>query len=106
MADTPPRPMTLAAQRFDRTVPLFDRRIHVENVMAVHASAGNPSVEGLMRGVWDAAEIPVARYVFVREQSDEFTAIPVFPDRIFVQPYAFTTTDSGINGPADLRAAR
>ncbi len=103
MADAPPRPMTLAAQRFDRTVPLFNRYVHVEHVMAVHSPAGNPSVEGLVRGIWDAAEIPVARYTFLHDQGDEFTAIPVFPDRIFAQPYAYTTTESGINGPADLR---
>lgn len=103
MPDSPPRPMTLAAQRFDRTMPLFNRNIHVEHIMAVHTSAGNPSVEGLMRGIWDAAEIPVARYAFIHDQGDDFTAIPVFPDRIFVQPYAYTRTDTGIEGPADLK---
>jgi 4,5-dihydroxyphthalate decarboxylase len=106
MPDTPPRPMSLAAQRFDRTVPMFNRNIRVENIQAVHTSAGSASVEGLMRGIWDAAEIPVARYAFVRDQGDDFTAIPVFPDRIFVQPYAYTRTDTGINDPADLRGRR
>jgi len=99
------RTMTLAIQRFDRTAALHTGRVPIDDVFVMHAPP-RTSVEGLASGTFDAAEMPLARYVFLRERGEPLTAIPVFPDRIFVQQYVLTRPDSGIRSPADLRGRR
>jgi 4,5-dihydroxyphthalate decarboxylase len=97
--------MTLAIQRFDRTAALHTGKVSIDDVHVMHAPP-RTSVEGLVSGLFDAAEMPLARYVFLRDRGEPFTAIPVFPDRIFVQQYEYTRADSGIRSPADLRGRR
>ncbi len=99
------RTMTLAIQRFDRTAALHTGKVPIDDVFVMHAPP-RTSVEGLASGTFDAAEMPLARYVFLRERGEPLTAIPVFPDRLFVQQYVFTRPDSGIRSPADLRGRR
>ena len=91
---------TLAIQRFDRTEALHDGRVSIERVMTCQALPG-VSVKGLLDGTFEAAEMPLAHYVFLRDQGDPFTAIPVFPDRVFLERYLLTTRDSGISSIAD-----
>lgn len=102
----PTSPMILGAQRFDRSMPLFNRTVHLPHIQAIPIPAGRPSTDGLTAGLWDAAEVPVARYVGMKDQADAFTAIPVFPDRLMVQQYIYARVDSGIRTLADLRGRR
>jgi len=97
--------MTMAIQQYDRTRPLIDRAVNVPNVFAMHAPP-RTSVEGLLRGAYDIAEMPMARYVFLKEQGEPYTAIPVLPDRLFLQQYVFTRPDTGITSLADLRGRK
>ena len=64
------------------------------------------SVTGLLAGVFDAAEMPLARYAFLRDRGEPYVAIPVFPDRLFIQQYVYTRPDTGIQSTADLRGRR
>lgn len=96
------RPMTLAIQRFDRTAALHTGRVSLGNVTVMYVPAGT-GVAGLMRGVFDAAEIPLAHYAFLRDRREPFTAVPVFPDRLFIHQYVYSRPDSGIRSPKDLR---
>src|SRR5438067_12018334 len=105
MALTPRRTMTMAIQRFDRTDALHTRVVHVDDVMVIHTMPGI-SVKGLLDGTFDIAEMPLAHYAFLRDKGDPFTAIPVFPDRLFVQQYSYTRTDTGITSPEQLRGHR
>jgi len=98
--------MTLAIQRFDRSVPLLDRTVPMPNIMAIFVPPGGPGVVGVLQGLFDAAEIPMARLAFVRDRGDPVVAVPVFPDRLFVHQYVYTRTDTGIESPADLRGRR
>jgi 4,5-dihydroxyphthalate decarboxylase len=95
----------LAIQRFDRTEALHDGRVTIDRVMVcqVLPAAG---VRGVLDGAFAAAEMPLAHYLFLRDRGDPFTAIPVFPDRLCLQHYAFTTRSSGISSPADLAGRR
>ena len=101
-----PRPttlMTLAAQRFDRSAPLFNRTVPLHNINTIQVPAGRPGVEGVINGVFDAAEMPVARYTFLKSLGEPLTAVPVFPDRLMVHQYVYTRPDTGINTMSDLR---
>lgn len=103
----PRRPtMILGAQRFDRTAPLVAGNVPLGPVIAIHVPAGRPVVPGVLQGLFDAGEIPLARYVFVKDQGDPLTAVPVFPDRLFVQQYVYTRVDAGITALKDLRGRR
>lgn len=99
------RTMTLAIQRFDRTAAFHTRVVSVDDVMAVHVLPAI-SVAGLLSGTFEAAEMPMAHYVFLRSIGAPFTAIPVFPDRLAVRLCVFTRTDAGIESLADFRGRR
>ena len=101
----PQRTMTLAIQRFDRTMALLSRAVPIRDMYVMHAPP-TTSVEGLVRGTFDAAELPVARYMFLRDRGEPITAIPVFTDRLFIQQYVYTRPNTGIRSPADLRGRR
>ena len=99
------RTMSMAIMKFDRTQALLSRAVDVPDVLVSQAHP-RVAVEGFVNGIYDAAEIPVARYFFLKAHGEPVTAIPVFTDRIFVQQYAFTRPDSGIKSPADLRGRK
>ena len=98
--------MTLAIQRFDRSAPLIDGTVPLDNVMVLHVPPARSGVTGVLQGTFEAAEVPLARYLFWRDQGEPLTAIPVFPDRLFLHQYVYTRPDSGINGLSDLRGRR
>jgi 4,5-dihydroxyphthalate decarboxylase len=98
--------MRLAIQRFDRSAALVDGTVRLNNVAVVKVPTGTVPVHGFLHGVFDAAEIPLSRYVFWLAQGKPFTAIPVFTDRLFSYPYIYTRPDTGINQLSDLRGRR
>jgi 4,5-dihydroxyphthalate decarboxylase len=98
--------MVFAAQRFDRSAALIAGRVRLDNVLVVGVPGGRTAVEGLLSGAFDAAEVPLARYVFWRDQGTAISAIPVFTDRLFSYPYVYTRPDTGINSLAELRGRR
>jgi 4,5-dihydroxyphthalate decarboxylase len=101
----PQRVMALAVQRFDRTLALFSRAAPLENMFVIHGAPGT-TVEGLVNGTFDAAELPVARSIFLCGRGDPITFIPVFTDRLFIQQYIYTRPDTGIRSTADLKGRR
>lgn len=99
------RVMALAVQRFDRTMALFSRAAPIDNTFVIHGAPGT-TVEGLINGTFDAAELPVARSIFLCGRGDPITFIPVFTDRLFIQQYLYTRPDTGIASLADLKGKR
>lgn len=99
------RPLTLAIQRFDRTGALHTGGVSLKGIIVLHVPPG-VGVAGLIQGIFDAAEMPLAHYAFLKDVGDPFTAIPVFPDRLFIHQYVYTRPDTGIGSPADLRGRR
>ena len=104
-AMTTPKAVTLAIQRFDRTAALHTGKVSIPDVTVIFVPAGT-GVAGLMTGVFDAAEMPLAHYAFLRDRGEPFTAVPVFPDRVFLHQYVYTRPDSGVQSPEDLRGRR
>ena len=98
----PGRTMAMAIMKFDRTQALLSRAVEIPDMLISQAHP-RVAVEGFVNGIYDVAEIPVARYFFLKDHDEPVTAIPVFTDRIFVQQYVFTRSETGIKSPADLR---
>ena len=98
------RVMTLAIQRFDRTAALHTGNITIGDVAVMYVPAGT-GVAGLMRGVFDAGEIPLAHYVFLRDIGAPFTAVPVFPDRLFVHSMSILVPTRVLDRPRIYRVA-
>ena len=104
-AKTVSKPITLAIQRFDRTAPLEGGMLSPRDVTVLFVPP-RVSVEGILTGDFDAAEMPLAHYTFLKDIGDPYTAIPVFTDRLFIQQYVYTRPDTGITSPGQLRGRR
>ena len=105
MVGPPRRNLMLAIHRFDRTAALHSQAVTIDHVHVMHVPPGT-SVAGVLNGVFDGAEMPLAHYAFLRSLDAPLTAIPVFPDRLLVQQYIYTRPDAGIRSPAELRGRR
>jgi 4,5-dihydroxyphthalate decarboxylase len=99
-------PMNLGVLRFDRTAALIDGRVGVDNINVINVPGGKAGVQGFLGGSLDAADIPFARYVFLKSIGEPITGIPVFTDRLFQHQYIYTRTDAGIDDLGDLRGRR
>jgi 4,5-dihydroxyphthalate decarboxylase len=55
---------------------------------------------------FDAAEVSLSSYVMAKARGLPFTAIPVFPRRLFSQSQMFVNGAAGIEGPRDLAGRR
>ena len=98
--------MNLAGLRFDRTAAVVDGLIKIEDVNVANVPGGKAAIQGLLGGAFDAAEVPLSRYVSWIHHGAKLKAVPVFTDRLFQHEYIYTRTDTGINGLADLRGRR
>lgn len=102
----------LAIDRYDRHLPFFDGTVALpENpeirVLQVGQTGdlrdGTERHERMLQdGAYDAAETSLASYIAAKAQGLPFTAIPVFPRRLFSQGQIFVHNDSGIERPRDL----
>ncbi|NIO10250.1 MAG: hypothetical protein GTO40_20500 [Deltaproteobacteria bacterium] len=97
--------ITLAIQRFDRTAALHTGSVTIRDTMVMQVPPGT-GVAGVIDGVFDAAEMPLAHYVFLQDIGAPFTAVPVFPDRLFIHQYVYTRPDTGIRSTGELRGRR
>jgi 4,5-dihydroxyphthalate decarboxylase len=92
---------------YHRTRPLLDGRVSLPGIKpSFHAAAPG---EACLRPVYeefDVAEMSLSWYVMARDRSEPVHALPIFPLRMFVQPYIYCRPDSGIAEPRDLRGKR
>src|SRR5688572_25541635 len=98
--------INLAGMRFDRTAALMDGRVAVEAVNVVKVPGGKAAIDGLLSGAFDAAEVPLARYVSWIANGAKLRAVPVFTDRLFQHEHIFTRADTGIDSLEKLRGRR
>ncbi|MFZ4214504.1 ABC transporter substrate-binding protein, partial [Pantoea endophytica] len=52
------------------------------------------------------AEVSLASYILAKSRGASFTAVPVFPRRLFSANHIFVNANSGINTPQDLKGKR
>jgi hypothetical protein len=90
---------------YDRMRALFDGTVKFEGIETSFESTAIVSdvFEGMIRGKYDVAELGMTYYLRTLDFDDPpFTAIPVFPNRMFRHSAIYVNTASGIEKPADL----
>src|SRR5437016_9471475 len=111
---TKPR-LTIAMSHYDRHVPFFDGTVQPEgvdlNVLIVGQSDRQRDGEErhermLQKGEFDVAELSLSSYLMAKSRGMPFTAIPVFPRRLFSLSQMWVNVDAGINSPPNLIGKR
>lgn len=106
--------LVLAVGHYDRLVPLLEGTVGAEGIdltvlavgQSVPARDGSRRHERMLDGEFDAAEIGISPYIMVKTRGAPFTAIPIFPRRLFSQSLVYCNRASGIKMPANLIGRR
>ncbi len=107
--------LTIALSHYDRHVPFFDGTVEAEgidlNVLIVGQSDRQRDGEDrhermLQKGEFDVCELSLSSYLMAKSLGMPFTAIPVFPRRLFSLSQMWVNVDAGINAPKDLIGKR
>jgi 4,5-dihydroxyphthalate decarboxylase len=103
--------LTIALSHYDRHIPFMDGSVQAEgidlNVLFVGQS--QPLKGGvdrhermLQKGEFDVCELSLSSYLMARSRGMPFTAVPVFPRRLFSLSQMWINTKAGIKTPKDL----
>lgn len=103
--------LTMALSHYDRHIPLFDGSAAVAGVdlQVLEVGQSNPLKHGqdrhermLQKGEFDICELSLSSYLIAKSRGMPFTAIPVFPRRLFSLSQMWVNVNAGINHPRDL----
>jgi len=103
--------LTMALSHYDRHLPLFDGSVQAEGVdlQVLGVGQSNPLKHGqdrhermLQKGEFDICELSLSSYVIAKSRGMPFTAIPVFPRRLFSLSQMWVNVNAGIKSPRDL----
>jgi 4,5-dihydroxyphthalate decarboxylase len=100
--------LSLMMTRYDRTQPFFTGAV---TIAGADLKVCPPPVQGdaCYKPVYeqfDIAEMSLSWYVMARLRGEPLIALPIFPLRMFIQPYFFCREPSTIRTPQDLRGKR
>jgi 4,5-dihydroxyphthalate decarboxylase len=107
--------LTMALSHYDRHIPFFDRSVQVEGVdlQILEVGQSEPLKHGrdrhermLQKREFDVCELSLSSYLMAKSRGMPFTAIPVFPRRLFSLSQMWINVDSGINSPQHLVGKR
>jgi 4,5-dihydroxyphthalate decarboxylase len=107
--------LTMALSHYDRHIPLFDGSVQAEGVdlQVLEVGQSEPLKHGrdrhermLQKGEFDVCELSLSSYLMAKSRGMPFTAIPVFPRRLFSLSQMWVNIDNGINSPQDLIGKR
>ena len=103
--------LTMALSHYDRHIPFFDGSVRVEGVdlSILQVGQSEPLRDGrdrhermLQKGEFDISELSLSSYLMAKSRGMPFTAIPVFPRRLFSLSQIWVNVDAGIRLPQDL----
>lgn len=107
--------LKIAISHYDRFIPLLEGTAEANgfDLDVLHVSQSNEGRYGSERhermirdGEFDVAELSLSSYLMARDRNLPFTAIPVFPRRLFSQSQIWINADHGIREPSDLIGKR
>ncbi|HEV8722886.1 MAG TPA: 4,5-dihydroxyphthalate decarboxylase [Candidatus Binatia bacterium] len=107
--------LTIALSHYDRHIPLFDGSVQAEGVdlQVLEVGQSSPLKHGqdrhermLQKGEFDICELSLSSYLIAKSRGMPFTAIPVFPRRLFSLSQMWVNVNAGIDAPQDLIAKR
>lgn len=103
--------LTIALSHYDRHVPFFDGTVRPEGfdlkVLIVGQADRQRDGEDrhermLQKAEFDVSELSLSSYLMAKSRGMPFTAIPVFPRRLFSLSQMWINTDAAIHTPKDL----
>ena len=103
--------LTIALSHYDRHIPLFDGSVQAEGVdlQVLEVGQSSPLKHGqdrhermLQKGEFDICELSLSSYLIAKSRGMSFTAIPVFPRRLFSLSQMWINVNSGITSPQKL----
>lgn len=108
--------LTIALANFDRHLPFFLGWLPPADgfhLKALDVSMSPPGRDGgdrhgrmLRDREFDIAEVSLASYILAKDRGAAFTAVPVFPRRLFSANHIYVNAASGIQTPGELRGKR
>jgi 4,5-dihydroxyphthalate decarboxylase len=98
----------LALGHYDRHVPFLDGSVTIDSVdlTVLDVDSNERHERMLQHGAYDVAEVSLSSYLVARDQGLPFTAIPVFPRRLFSQSQMYRNVACGVESPRDLAGRR
>ena len=103
--------LTMALSRYDRHIPFFDGSVKAEGVDLTILEVGqsealkhgqNRHERMLQKQEFDICELSLSSYLMAKSRGMPFTAIPVFPRRLFSLSQMWVNVDAGVSSPQDL----
>jgi 4,5-dihydroxyphthalate decarboxylase len=103
--------LTMALSHYDRHIPFFDGSVKAEGVDLAILEVGQsePLKHGqdrhermLQKQEFDICELSLSSYLMAKSRGMPFTAIPVFPRRLFSMSQMWVNVDAGVSSPQDL----
>ena len=103
--------LSMALSHYDRHIPLFDGSVQADGVdlQILEVGQSNPLKHGqdrhermLQKGEFDICELSLSSYLIAKSRGMPFTAIPVFPRRLFSLSQMWVNVNAGIESPRDL----
>ena len=107
--------LTLALSHYDRHIPFFDGSVRVEgaDLTVLEVGQSEPLKHGrnrhermLQKAEFDICELSLSSYLMAKSRGMPFTAIPVFPRRLFSLSQMWMNVDARIDSPQDLIGKR
>jgi 4,5-dihydroxyphthalate decarboxylase len=107
--------LTIALSHYDRHIPWFDGSVRAEGVdlQVLEVGQSSPLKHGqdrhermLQKGEFDICELSLSNYLIAKSRGMPFTAIPVFPRRLFSLSQMWVNSRAGIHAPRDLIGRR
>lgn len=107
--------LSMALSHYDRHIPFFDGSVQTEGIdlTVLQVGQSNPLKHGqdrhermLQKGEFDICELSLSSYLMAKSRGMPFTAVPVFPRRLFSLSQMWVNVDAGINSPQDLPGQR
>src|ERR1043166_2790213 len=103
--------LTMALSHYDRHIPFFDGSVEIDGVEVEVLEVGqsSPLKHGqdrhermLQKAEFDICELSLSSYLMAKSRGMPFTAIPVFPRRLFSLSQMWVNIEAGIERPIDL----
>jgi len=103
--------LSMALSHYDRHIPLFDGSVQADGVdlQVLEVGQSSPLKYGqdrhermLQKGEFDICELSLSNYLVAKSRGMPFTAIPVFPRRLFSMSQMWVNADAGIDSPQAL----
>ncbi|MDH3443582.1 MAG: PhnD/SsuA/transferrin family substrate-binding protein [Deltaproteobacteria bacterium] len=102
---SPPAKIRFASRAYDGVLPILHGQLKIPGVELEITEMEDVAgmFAGMFKGRFDIGEMSLGELIYYTSRGRaDFTAVPVFPSRMFRHGFIFCRKDSGIETPADL----